>query len=213
MNTASKLSVTGDEYKVPANDVMAELKVKGSRFIAQVFHVSSREEAEQVYDRVKKKYHNATHNCFAYRIDFDQFRYSDDGEPSGTAGKPILQALDGHELLEALCVVTRYFGGTKLGTGGLIRAYGGAAELALEKLTVRVKVRTVRYRLQLPYEQEPLIRRLLSNLDAAIVSADYERGVTLVAAVPVSKGQNFESQLDDLKHLGIQREKIETPED
>ncbi|HHJ51757.1 MAG TPA: YigZ family protein [Caldithrix abyssi] len=213
MNTASKLSVTGDEYKVPANDVMAELKVKGSRFIAQVFHVSSREEAEQVYDRVKKKYHNATHNCFAYRIDADQFRYSDDGEPSGTAGKPILQALDGHELLEALCVVTRYFGGTKLGTGGLIRAYGGAAELALEKLTVRVKVRTVRYRLQLPYEQEPLIRRLLSNLDAAIVSADYERGVTLVAAVPVSKGQNFESQLDDLKHLGIQREKIETPED
>lgn len=213
MNTASKLSVTEDEYKVPANDVMAELKVKGSRFIAQVFHVSSREEAEHVYDRVKKKYHNATHNCFAYRIDADQFRYSDDGEPSGTAGKPILQALDGHELLEALCVVTRYFGGTKLGTGGLIRAYGGAAELALEKLTVRVKVRTVRYRLQLPYEQEPLIRRLLSNLDAAIVSADYERGVTLAVAVPVSKGQNFENQLDDLKHLGIQREKIETPED
>ena len=213
MNTTSKLSVTGDEYQVTANDVMAELKVKGSRFIAQVFHVSSREEAEQVYDRVKKKYHNATHNCFAYRIDSDQFRYSDDGEPSGTAGKPILQALDGHELLEALCVVTRYFGGTKLGTGGLIRAYGGAAELALEKLTVRVKVRTVRYRLQLPYEQEPLIRRLLSNLDAAIVSADYERGVTLVAAVPVSKGQNFESQLDDLKHLGIQREELETPED
>ncbi len=213
MNTASKLSVTGDEYKVPANDVMAELKVKGSRFIAQVFHVSSREEAEQVYDRVKKKYHNATHNCFAYRIDSDQFRYSDDGEPSGTAGKPILQALDGHELLEALCVVTRYFGGTKLGTGGLIRAYGGVAELALEKLTVRVKVRTVRYRLQLPYEQEPLIRRLLNNLDAAIVSVDYERGVTLVAAVPVSKGQNFESQLDDLKHLGIQREELETPED
>ncbi|MEJ2053208.1 MAG: YigZ family protein, partial [Calditrichaceae bacterium] len=107
--------INNDIYLVPASTTNTEIKVKGSKFISAVFPVSSKEEAETVYADIKKKYYDATHNCFAYRINANNFRYSDDGEPNGTAGKPILQIIDNKGMNEILCVVTRYFGGTKLG--------------------------------------------------------------------------------------------------
>ncbi len=120
--------------KVPVEEVKESLTVKGSKFIASLFPVSSKEEAESILEKVRKQYYDATHNCFAYRVYPDIERYSDDGEPSNTAGKPIMSVIKGNELFNTLVVVTRYFGGTKLGVGGLIKAYGESAKKAVESV-------------------------------------------------------------------------------
>lgn len=103
-------------------------KVKGSEFIGTIASVGSQTAAEDYVREIRKAFHDATHNCFAYRIDENTYRYSDDGEPPATAGRPILSKLEKHDLQKVVLVVTRYFGGTKLGTGGLMRAYGDCAE-------------------------------------------------------------------------------------
>ena len=123
-----------DTYLTIGGYARAEIKIKGSRFIAEAMPVARVEAAEKEIAAVCKREFNATHHCTAYRIgpNGDVFRYNDDGEPSGTAGIPILRQIDGRSLTDTLVVVTRYFGGTKLGTGGLIRAYGDAARQVLE---------------------------------------------------------------------------------
>ncbi len=123
-----------ERIKVPVEEVKESLTVKGSKFIASLFPVSSKEEAESILEKVRKQYYDATHNCFAYRVYPDIERYSDDGEPSNTAGKPIMSVIKGNELFNTLVVVTRYFGGTKLGVGGLIKAYGESAKKAVESV-------------------------------------------------------------------------------
>ncbi len=100
-------SIKNDEYFIPQAAAEAEIKVKGSKFIARIIPVLSKANAEEEYAAIKKKYYDATHNCYAYRINERQFRYSDDGEPSGTAGKPIYKVLEAAHLNEVLCVVTR----------------------------------------------------------------------------------------------------------
>ncbi len=119
-------------FKTIKNCSEIELIEKKSRFIASASPVETLEEAQVFIDNLKKKHYNATHNCFAYKIGLDGAltRCSDDGEPSGTAGTPILNVIEGEGLKNIVIVVTRYFGGTLLGTGGLIRAYGGAAKQA-----------------------------------------------------------------------------------
>ncbi|RLE18771.1 MAG: hypothetical protein DRJ08_01485 [Acidobacteria bacterium] len=119
---------------VPVETSHAQFTVKGSKFIAAVFPVSDEEAAKAILADVRKKYYDATHNCYAWRIHPGIEKSSDDGEPAGSAGKPILQVLKGSGLANIMVVVTRYFGGTKLGIGGLVRAYGDAAALALEKV-------------------------------------------------------------------------------
>ncbi len=193
-----KPALTEDEYLVPAAETEAEIKVKGSRFIARIVPAPSKETAEEIYKHIKKKYYNATHNCFAYLIDKDVFRYSDDGEPSGTAGKPILQVLESVPFYEALCVVTRYFGGTKLGTGGLIRAYGQAAAAALQTCKLKTKVRAAEYRLNLPYELEPALRRLLGSFRGEIAGSDYSDLVVMRVHIPQSRAASFEKQVGEL---------------
>src|SRR5690606_11612852 len=124
----------GDTYRVVAGTARAELREKGSRFIAEVFPVETEEEAAAAIEAVRRREHAATHHCTAYRLgpEGELFRASDDGEPSGTAGLPILRQIEARGLTNTLVVVTRYFGGTKLGRGGLIRAYGEAAARALD---------------------------------------------------------------------------------
>ncbi|MCK4606997.1 MAG: YigZ family protein, partial [candidate division Zixibacteria bacterium] len=116
-----------DQYYEIAGPARIEIKRKGSRFIAETGAVSSVEEAHEQLETVRSREHAATHHCYAYRVgiaDEARFKYSDDGEPGGTAGRPIYDVICGCEVTNALLVVTRYFGGTKLGTGGLARAYG-----------------------------------------------------------------------------------------
>jgi len=180
-----------DEFLVPASEVVSEIKVKGSKFIASIVPARTKAQAESIYLNFKKKYYNATHNCFAYRIDASEFRYSDDGEPSGTAGKPIYQVLEGKDLHQALCVVTRYYGGTKLGTGGLIRAYSDAANNALSQLPLKTLVRTRQLELGFSYDFENLIRKLLSDFRGSIQQSDYSDKIKMIVAIPASKTNSF----------------------
>jgi uncharacterized YigZ family protein len=133
-----------DRYRSVEDGPETECKVKGSRFLGQVFRAASAEEATDRLQSVRKRHHSATHLCWASRIGVPEDpveRFDDAGEPSGTAGRPILNQMLGLEVHDALVVVTRYFGGTKLGTGGLARAYADAAALALEAAPERVVLR------------------------------------------------------------------------
>ena len=137
-------SADPDRYLSVEDGPETELKVKGSRFLARVFHIASADEAAGRLQAVRKRHHSATHHCWASRIGLPETpveRFDDAGEPSGTAGRPILNRLLGLEVYDALVVVTRYFGGTKLGTGGLARAYADAAALALDATPKRVVLR------------------------------------------------------------------------
>jgi len=204
----SETDISADEYLVPAAKTSAEIKVKGSKFIASIFPVSSKEAAADLYGQVKKKYYDATHNCFAWRINKDEFRYSDDGEPSGTAGKPILQTLDGAGLTEVLCVVTRYYGGTKLGTGGLIRAYSESCAEAVKSLKIKTKVRTQRLLLVFAYDQEHTVRTFMDRVRGRIACSDYTEKVQLCVDIPLSKHQIFEDQLNEASQSSIKITKV-----
>lgn len=175
-------------------------KTKGSRFIASVLPISSPEEARIYIAARCEEFRDATHNCFAWRAGAggDSMRYSDDGEPSGTAGRPILQEIDGRRLTDVLVVVTRYFGGTKLGTGGLIRAYGGAASEALDLATVVevpiVEVLSVSY----PYELTGVVEGVFHAYGVSSRKTEYVDGVCKHVAVPVEEVTAFEQALKDV---------------
>ncbi len=153
--------------------------------------VETREAAEDAYLVLKKKYYDATHNCPAYRIDALQFRYSDDGEPSGTAGKPIYQEICGQNMWEILCVVTRYFGGTKLGTGGLARAYARVTREALEIVPVKIKTHYRQANLEFAYTFENPVRRILNDFKGRIMDADYGSAVQMKVQIPASRMDGF----------------------
>ncbi len=157
-----------DFYWTVARPARAEIKVKGSVFIGTISPVANRQEAEAFLETIRKEFHDATHNCFAYRIDEQTFRYSDDGEPSGTAGKPILSVIDKHPLQRVALVVTRYFGGTKLGTGGLIRAYSEAAHETIRVAPIIQHFREVNLRVAYPFSQINRVQHLVHQYRAKI---------------------------------------------
>ena len=192
-----------DVYYISATSTEAEIKVKGSKFIAGIIPVKSKDNAEQVYIDIKKKYYDATHNCFAYRIDSNIFRYSDDGEPNGTAGRPILQMIDSKNLSEVLCVVTRYFGGTKLGTGGLIRAYSDATKEALKKVKILKKIRSNKIKLVFNYDLENSVRNLLNAYRGKMESSDYTGQIMMHVLIPESKTIKFKNELIELSNNTI----------
>lgn len=180
-----KLSV--DDYRVPARTFQHEIKIKASRFICTIVPCKSKEEAEKNYLEIKKKYYDANHNCLAFKIDEDVWRYSDDGEPSGTAGKPMLQSINGHNIYQILCVVTRYFGGTKLGTGGLIRAYGDAVNAAIESAPITIKTNWYCVDILFDYHFENFVRRQVNSYNAKIITSNYSADCHMQIAVPQSK--------------------------
>lgn len=195
-----------DTYYIPASTMVTEIKVKGSKFISGLFPVRSKDEAESVYNEVKKKYYNATHNCFAYRIDSNNFRYSDDGEPNGTAGKPILQMIDNKDLSETLCVVTRYFGGAKLGTGGLIRAYSDAAKEVLNKVKIIRKIKSKKINLTFSYELEKSVRKLLNIYQAKIDNCNYTDHINMIVLIPESKVMSFKEDMIEISKDTVKME-------
>jgi len=164
-------------------------KVKGSRFVATVAPVTDEEEAKALLARVRRELHDARHHGSAWRLGpaGDRFRSSDDGEPSGSTGKPILAAIEGRELTDVAVIVTRWFGGTKLGVGGLVRAYGGAAAEALDLAPVlRVELRR-RFRLRFPYECTGPVQGMLSELGLEPEGGDWGEEVELRLAVPLGQ--------------------------
>ncbi len=182
-----------DTYRTLATPARADLKVVDSRFIAEAFPVDSEEAAEAQIAAIRKREHKATHHCTAYRVGRagDTFRYNDDGEPSGTAGPPILRQIDARELTNTLVVVTRYFGGTKLGTGGLVRAYGDAAAAVLEAARIVERVERVPVRIRFAYDDTTPARQTLRRFDAEIEDEAYSDVTELTVAVRRSEAEAF----------------------
>ena len=165
-----------------------EIEEKKSRFICHIFKIKSEEEAEEYITAVKKKYWDARHNCYAYVTgDKGQIqRFSDDGEPQGTAGKPILEVIVGSNIKNICIVVTRYFGGTLLGTGGLVRAYTEAAKLALADAGIHQMQRMKLMDITCSYNDSGKVQYLLSTNEISIENTEYGADVTFHTAVPVS---------------------------
>lgn len=175
----------------------AELKIEKSRFLATAFPAPTVEEAKEALDSVKVEFHDARHNCFAYRIGPKgmEFRAADDGEPNGTGGKPILFAIKKFEFSDIIVVVTRYFGGKKLGKGGLARAYGDTAEEALKLCTPKKIDITQKVKVFCTYEEINVIKRIL---DEYAVSYDetYTDSIDITANIPISKVEEFVQTVD-----------------
>ena len=167
---------SGDSYVTIAREVQAEITVRRSRFKACIKPISTESDAEEYLKSIKDTFHNAAHHCYAFIITNESgliIRSSDAGEPSGTAGKPILTALQGYNLSNVICVVVRYFGGTKLGTGNLARAYAGAADTALQAGEIVAQFFTSTVRLTFPYEMTGKVERLLATFDADVIRREF----------------------------------------
>ena len=173
---------------------------KKSKFIAHIFNVESEQQAAVIIAEVKKKYWDARHNCYAYILgDKGEIqRFSDDGEPSGTAGKPILEVLSGNECSNCLCIVTRYFGGVLLGTGGLIRAYTSASKEALDDCLTGELVEGVHAYLDADYNYVGKIQHLCIQHDITIVSTDYSDNVIFELMMEKQVLQKFEKTLTEM---------------
>lgn len=189
-----------DEYETLDAEGTGELEViKGSRFLAHLAPVASEEDALAFLERVRTEQRDASHHCWAWRIGHPDptFRSGDDGEPSGSAGRPILAQLEGHDLSDLCVVVVRWFGGTKLGVGGLMRAYGGAAGHALDRAERRTVLIRTRLRVEHPYACEGAVQGLLAA--RALTPLDPEYGERVVFALEVVEREvdSFTRELTD----------------
>lgn len=174
------------QYNTVLGSAEGEITEKKSRFIATVIHVESEEEAIENIERLKKKYWDARHNCYAYILgkNSEMMRFSDDGEPSGTAGKPILEVLKGRKLTDTLVVVTRYFGGVLLGTGGLVRAYTDSTVEGLTCSELKTMKLMQKLNISIDYTNVGKLKYVLANDGIDVVDEIYTELVTIVAAVP-----------------------------
>jgi uncharacterized YigZ family protein len=164
-----------DTYQTIAAPSIGEFKEKGSKFIAYAFFVSDEIEIKEKLDLLKKEHFKATHHCYAYRLGTDgkNYRANDDGEPSGTAGRPILGQIDSFGLTNLLIVVVRYYGGTKLGTSGLINAYREAAKLALENSIKIEKIIESQIDFSVPYLKMNEVMQFLKQYEIELITNDY----------------------------------------
>ena len=177
-------------YKTIKENVSAELVEKKSKFIANLFYIESREEAEDIIKMQKKKYYDARHNCYAFWVlgeDGIIEKSSDDGEPSGTAGAPMLNILSKMEITNVLVIVTRYFGGILLGTGGLVKAYSNSTKLALEKAEISMLEEGFVYKLELNYSDLENFKYFMKNNEIKILKEEYFENVKLSIFVPKNK--------------------------
>lgn len=182
-----------NRYITIQDDAQIEISEKKSRFIANVFRVKNQEEADKHLAVLRKNYWDATHNCYAYQIGErnEIQRFSDDGEPQGTAGKPILDVLKGQDIKDTLIVVTRYFGGTLLGTGGLVRAYGKAAKEGVVEAGLIEMLKIRLFELQMAYTLSGKVQYLLAEKGYVIRETRYLEVVTFVVEVLVEDEEPF----------------------
>lgn len=186
-----------EKYKTIYQGNVGEIIEKKSRFIATVRFVENEEEAVAFIGEMKKKYWNATHNCFAYVIGEhrETVRCSDDGEPSGTAGKPMLDVLLGQELYNTAVVVTRYFGGTLLGTGGLVRAYAKAVQEGLAQSKIIEKQYGAMIEIETDYNEIGKIQYFVGERKLPILNSEYTDKVKMQVLVPVAEIEKFQGDL------------------
>lgn len=189
------------EYKTVARSARVKTPVGLCRFISSVQPVRSEEEAREFISRVSREFTDATHNVWAYRIGTGPqaiFRYSDDGEPAQTAGPPTLAAIDHRELTDVVVVSTRYFGGVKLGVGGLIRAYRQCADAGLDEAGCITKIITVAVMIRSGYDQLGSIMNELESLKGKIERIDYDLDVTVTARIRPIDLPQLEGRVTDI---------------
>ena len=203
-------------YPIPAAETRAEIEVKNSRFVATAVPAFTVEEAKEFIARIKNEFSDASHNVPAFLVGFGNSvmaHCNDDGEPSGTAGRPILAVLQGSGLGDIAVVVTRYFGGTKLGTGGLVRAYSDATKAVLDILPHAEKVPTHTTMLALPYNLLERVRLLVEAWNGRILDEQFAADITMTMQFTVAKFPGFQDALRELSHGSLAAEIIETNED
>ena len=178
-------------YQTLKSPIQAEFKDKGSRFLAFAYPVQTAEQVKKHVDDLRQEHHKARHWCYAYRlgVDGNQFRANDDGEPSGSAGRPILGQIDSVELTDVLVVVVRYFGGTLLGVPGLIHAYKTSTQMVLENAQIIEKniEKTVRIRCEYPYLNEAI--RIAKNHQAEMIEQDLQLDCRLTMRIPLANAE------------------------
>ena len=189
-----------DSYRTLASPAEHEIKIKGSRFIALGFPATDESEALSHLEQIRKKEFSATHHCFAYTVGIDKevFKYSDDGEPTGTAGKPIYLALTGRELKNVIAIVVRYFGGTKLGTGGLTRAYAQATIEMLDKAEIVERFICDTLSFTIPFQLYDRLLRIIHTGQYTIANQEFAEDVSMVIEIRKSKTDLFRNQLIEL---------------
>ncbi|MGD9426666.1 IMPACT family protein [Pantoea sp. NSTU24] len=191
-----------EAFDIPAVPVSSsEETIKKSRFITLLAHTEGAEAARAFVQHVKNAHPTARHHCWAWVAgapdDSQQLGFSDDGEPSGTAGKPMLAQLMGAGIGEITAVVVRYYGGIMLGTGGLVKAYGGGVQQGLRQLPRQRKVPMKYFTLQCDYPQLSDIERLVQRFDAKVTESDYQDRIALTLAVPYGQIDGFKQNLSD----------------
>ena len=167
-------------FTIEEEKLEEEIVEKKSKFIGTLFYITSEEQAQEILKKIKKQYYDARHNCFAYRVMTENGiveRFSDDGEPSGTAGGPMLNILNKNNLCNVLIVVTRYFGGILLGTGGLVRAYSDATTKVIESATLANETMGAEVEVVIDYNELELLKYYCKNNNLNIVNTVYENNI------------------------------------
>ena len=186
-----------DQFRTVYRGGTGEIVEKKSRFIATVRLVESEEEALSCLEALRKKYWDARHNCFVYIIGENQetVRCSDDGEPSGTAGRPMLDILDGQGIYNVVAVVTRYFGGTLLGTGGLVRAYSGATKEGIANSSIITKEQGKKFVVDTDYNGVGKLQYIAANMQITIMDTQYTDNVIMTLIVPLDKCEELKKKI------------------
>jgi uncharacterized YigZ family protein len=204
-----------DRYPIPAGESRAEIQVSNSRFIATLAPAFTVEEARAFINLIREEFADATHNVPAFVVGHGSSviaHCTDDGEPSGTAGRPALAVLQGSGLGDVVLVITRYFGGTKLGTGGLVRAYGDAAREVLARTPLAERVATQTLMLAAPYALFEQVRLLVSAHHGEILDEEFAGDVTISARFVVEHVDAFQAGLLELSNGSLRAEVVETDE-
>lgn len=184
---------------VVKNEVTCKLTEKRSIFISYLKKINSEEEAIEFINHIKSKNHDAKHNVYAYSVnDSKILKYSDDGEPAKTAGAPILDLLTKNELTDVVIVVTRYFGGILLGTGGLVRAYSGCAKLALDEAGIEKREPCIRADISCLYENYEKIRNLIYCCEGKVIDTTFAENVRVSFCIHEDNWDKFISQLNNI---------------
>ena len=184
-----------EDYLVPRGVGQAEYIEKKSRFLGGVYPVTSEQEAKEILERVRRQHYDARHNCWCYILKSGQKRYSDDGEPQGTAGQPMLNVFERERVVDVLCIVTRYFGGILLGAGGLCRAYTLAATDALDAAGISKMQPWLRQQITVPYALFERAKLLIAAQDGAVEDAQYGADILITYRIPEGADERLRTAL------------------
>ncbi len=184
-----------EDYLVPRGVGQAEYIEKKSRFLGGVYPVTSEQEAKEILERVRRQHYDARHNCWCYILKSGQKRYSDDGEPQGTAGQPMLNVFEREGVVDVLCIVTRYFGGILLGAGGLCRAYTKAAKDALDAAGISKMQPWLRQQITVSYALFERAKLLIAAQEGAVEDAQYRAEILMTYRIPEGADERLRTAL------------------